>query len=161
MKLLSWNTFKKGARTDPRNCQPISLVSLVSKIIEKAILFQIKTLKKKIIYMYQSGFRTNHSTNFCPAHLIDFALTGMDKRMDTNMMLVNLQKVLDTWDHKVLQKMKYFGFQPIVIRLFASYLSNRKLLICINNVYSEAETLKYGVLSCSILGPLLFLLYIK
>ena len=46
--------------------------------------------------MYQSGFRTNHSTNFCPAHLIDFALTGMDKRMDTNMMLVNLQKVLDT-----------------------------------------------------------------
>ena len=88
--------FKKGASTDPRNCQPISLVSLVSKIIEKVILFQIKTLKKKIIYMYQSGFRTNHSTNFCPAHLIDFALTGMDKRMDTNMMLVNLQKVLDT-----------------------------------------------------------------
>ena len=54
--------FKKGARTDPKNCRPISLLPLVSKIIEKSIDFQTEDFlnKKKLIYMYQSGFRTNH-----------------------------------------------------------------------------------------------------
>ena len=61
--------FKKGARTDPKNYHPISLLPLVSKIIEKSIHFQIEDFlnKKKLIYMYQSGFRTNHSTDLCLA----------------------------------------------------------------------------------------------
>ena len=59
--------FKKGARTDPKNYRPISLLPLVSKIIEKSIHFQIEDYlnKKKLIYMYQSGFRMNHSTDLC------------------------------------------------------------------------------------------------
>ena len=61
--------FKKGARTDPKNYRPISLLSLVSKIIEKSIQCQIEYYlnKKKLIYMYQSGFRTNHSKDICLA----------------------------------------------------------------------------------------------
>ena len=72
--------FKKGARTDPKNYRPISLLPLVSKIIEKSIHFQIEDYlnKKKLIYMHQSGFRTNHSTDLCLAQLIDFVATGMD-----------------------------------------------------------------------------------
>ena len=66
--------LKKGARTDPQNYRPISLLPLVSKIIEKSIHFQIEDYlnKKKLIYMYQSGFRTNDSTDFCLAQLTDF-----------------------------------------------------------------------------------------
>ena len=56
--------------------------------------------------------------------------------------------------------MKYFGFWASVIKWFESYLSNRKLLVCID-VFSEAGTLKYGVPQGSILGPLLFLLYVN
>ena len=77
------------------------------------------------------------------------------------MILVDLQKAFDTLDHRVLlEKMKYFGFRPSVIKWCASYLSNRKFLVCID-VFSEAGTIKYGVRQGSILGPLLFLLYVN
>ena len=78
------------------------------------------------------------------------------------MILVHFQKVFDTLDHGVLlEKMKYFGFRASVIKWFESYLSNRKFLVCIDNIFSEAGTLKYGIPQGSILGPLLFLLYVN
>ena len=93
---------------------------------------------------------------------IHFVATGMDKQMHTGMILIDLQKAFDTLDHGViLEKMKYFGFRESVIKWFESYLSNRKFLVCIDNVFSEAGTLKYGVPQGSILGSLHFLLYVK
>ena len=96
--------FKKGARTDPKNYRPISHLPLVSKIIEKSIHFQIEDFlnKKKLINMYQSGIRANHSTDLCLARMIDFVATGMDKQMHTGMILVDLHKAFDTLDHGVL-----------------------------------------------------------
>ena len=155
--------FKKGARKDAKNYRPISLLPLLSKIIKKPIHFQIEDFlnKKKLIYMYQSGFRANHSTDLCLAQLIDFVATGMDKQMHTSMILVDLQKAFDTLGHGVLlEKMKYFGFRAPVIKWFESYLSSITFLACID-VFSEAGTLKYGVPQGSILGPLLFLLYVN
>ena len=82
--------------------------------------------------------------------------------MHIGMILVDLQKAFDTLDRGVLlEKMKYFGFRTSVIKWFESYLSNRKFLVCIDNIFSEAGTLKYGVPQGSILGPLLFLLYVN
>ena len=156
--------LKKGERTDPKNYRPISLLPLVSKIIEKSIHFHIEDFlnKKKLIYMYQSGFRTNHSTDLCLAQLIEFVGTGMYKQMHTGMISVDLREVFDTLDHGVLlEKMKYFGFRASVIKWFESYLSSRKFLVCIDNIFSEAGTLKYCVPQGSILRPLLFLLYVK
>ena len=140
--------FKKGASTDPKNYLPISLLPLVSKMIEKSIHFQIEGYlnKKTLIYMYQSGFRANHSTDLFLAQLIDVVVTSMDKQMNTSMMLVDLQKAFDTLDHGVLlKKMKYFGFRASVIKWFESYLSDRQLLVCIDNAFSEYGTLKYSV----------------
>ena len=112
--------------------------------------------------MYQAGFRANHTTDICLTQLTDFVSTGMDKQMHTGMILVDLQKVFDTLHHGVLlEKMKYFGFRTSVIKWFESYLSNRKFLVCIDNVFSEAGTLKYGVPQGSILGPLLFPWYVN
>ena len=94
--------------------------------------------------------------------MIDFVATSVDKQMHTGMILLDLQKAFDTLDHGVLlEKMKYFGFEAFIIKWFESYLSNRKFLVCIDNVFSEAGTLKYGVPQGSILGPLLFLLYVN
>ena len=110
--------------------------------------------------MFQSGFRTDHSTDFCLAQLTGFISTGMDKQMHISMTLVDLQKVFDTLDHGVLlEKMKYFGFRTSVIKWFEFYLSNKIFLVYIHNVFSETGTLKYGVPQGSILGLLLFLLY--
>ena len=62
--------------------------------------------------MYQSGFRTNHSTDVCLAQLIDFVLTGMDKQMHISMILVDHQNAFDTVDHElILEKIKHSGFQ--------------------------------------------------
>ena len=78
------------------------------------------------------------------------------------MILVDLQKAFDTLDHGVLiEKMKYFGFRASVIKWFESYFSNRTFLAFIDNVFSEAGTLKYGVPQGSILGSLLFLIYVN
>ena len=153
--------FKKGARTDPKNYRSISLLPRVSTIIEKSTHFQIKDFlnEKKLIYMYQSGFRTNHSTDLCLAQLTDFVSTDMDKPMHTGMILVDLQKAFDTLEHGVLlEKMKYLSFRTSVIKWFESYLLNKTFLVCIDNVFSEAGALKYDVPQGSILGPHLFLL---
>ena len=112
--------------------------------------------------MYQSSIRRNHSTDLCLAQLTDFVTTGMDKQMHTGVILADLQKAFETLDSGVLlEKMKYFGFQESVINCFELYLSNRKFLVCIDTVFSEAESLKYGVQQSCILGPILFLLYVN
>ena len=90
--------------------------------------------------MYESGFRTNHSTDFCLAQVIDFFFTGMNKQMHTGMVLVGF-----------FEKIKYFGFQ-ISVHKWLEYLSNRIFLVCVDNVFSEAGTLKYVVPQGSILG---------
>ena len=106
----------------------------------------------------------NHSTELCLARLTDYVSTGMNKQMHTGMIWVDLQKAVDNdnLDHRVLlDKMKYFCLQTFVIKWFEPYLSNRKFLVCIDNVFSEAGTLKYGVPQGFILRPLLFLLYVN
>ena len=82
--------------------------------------------------------------------------------MHTGMILVDLQKAFDTWGHGVLlEKMKFFGFRISVIKRFESCLSNKQFLVCIENVFSEAGTLKYGVPQDSILRLLLFQLHVN
>ena len=112
--------------------------------------------------MYQSCFRSNHSTGLCLAQLKDFVATDMDKQMHTGMILVDLQKVFHTLDHgNFLKKIKYFGFRIFVIKWFESFFSNRKFLVAIDNVFAEAGTLNYRVPQGFALGLLLFLLYVN
>ena len=90
--------------------------------------------------MYQPGFRTNHSTDFCLAQSIDFVLTDMDKQMHTGMILVGLKKAFDTLDQGVLlEKVKYFAFLTSVIEWFEFYLSGKKILVCIDNFFLRLE----------------------
>ena len=111
--------FKNGSKSYLKNYRPISLLPVVSKIIEKTI--QIPTQeyldKNGSLCKYQSGFRANFSTDSCLVEHTDFILTGMDKGFHTGMILVNLQKASGTLDHTVLlQKMEYIGFKESVIK---------------------------------------------
>ena len=127
--------FKKGARTDLENYRPISLLPVVSEIIEKSIHFQIEAYlnKKKLIYMYQSGFRTNHSTDLCLAQLIDFVATGMDKQMHTGMILVDLQKAFDTLPYGVLTDVFHgFFFFLKKLKLKLQKAQNKCICFCLN-----------------------------
>ena len=156
--------FKKGITTEPQNYRPISLLPLLSKIIEKIILDQTQKYldENKIIYKYQSGFRSHHSTNSCLSLLCNKVQQGFERGMLTGMILIDLQKAFDTIDHKILlQKMKYLHFSDSVIKWFKSYLENRTFSVQVENSFSGFGNLDCGVPQGSILGPLLFLLYVN
>ena len=77
--------FKKGSKTDPKNHRPISLLPLISTLIEKAIHIQTQEYldKNGLIYKFQSGFRKNFSTDSCLVQLTDYIIKGMDKGQQT------------------------------------------------------------------------------
>ena len=115
-----------------------------------------------ILYKYQSGFRKNHSTNTCLSHLSNKILQGFDEGMVTGMILIDLQKAFDTIDHSILlKKMECMDFSVNTIAWFRSYLTNRLFLVNIENTFSDPSKLLCGVPQGSILGPLLFLLYVN
>ena len=82
----------------------------------------------KILYKFQSGFRKNHSTDFCLSYLTDSISSGFEKGLMTGMILIDLQKAFDTIDHEILiKKMPYLGFSNQSIKWFQSYISQNLL----------------------------------
>ena len=126
--------FKKGKNTDPSNYRPISLLPFLKG--------------NNLLYNYQSGFRTNHSTNLYLSFLTDKILKGFDEGLLTGMILIDLEKAFDTINHGG-------------ITWFQSYLSERIFFISIENQLSDYGRISCGVPQGSILGPLLFLIYIN
>ena len=156
--------FKKGKKTDPSNYRPISLLPSISKIIERVIHDQTNAFlsDEDILYNYQSGFRGNHSTNLCLSFLTDKVLKGFDEGLLTGMILIDLQKAFDTIDHEILlQKLKAIKFSESTIKWFKSYLSERIFLVNIENKLSDFGKISCRVPQGSILGPLLFQIYVN
>ena len=113
--------FKKGSKTYPKNYRLISLLPLLSKLIEKAIHIQTQEYLDKhgLLYKFKSDFRKKFSTDSCLVQLSDFIINGMDKGLHTGMILIDLQKGFDTLDHDILlEKMECLGFKKPVIKWF-------------------------------------------
>ena len=156
--------YKKGSHTDPKNYRPISLLPIISKLIEKIIHQQMQEYldDNKILYKFQSGFRSNHSTDTCLSYLNDKILNGFGKGLLTGLVAIDLQKAFDTIDHCILiQKLALLGFSKKSQAWFKSYLSNRLFFVSLNGSLSEEGTITCGVPQGSILGPLLFLIYVN
>ena len=156
--------FKKGSTTEPKNYRPISLLPLISKIIEKTIHHQVQIFleKYKILYKYQSGFRPDHSTNSCLSYLTNSVRQGFENGLLTGMILIDLQKAFDTIDHQILlKKLNCIGFSSSSIKWFESYLEKRTFSVQVEDSLSSPGILGCGVPQGSILGPLLFLLYVN
>ena len=155
---------KKGSKLDLTNYRPISLLSNLSKIFEKMMHIRLyKFLDRfKCLHHLQFGFRTKHSTTHA---LIDITET-IRKALDGNKfacgIFVDLQKAFDTVNHNILlAKLNYYGIRGLPLRWFESYLSNRTQFVSIDGFASTTKVISSGVPQGSILGPLLFLLYIN
>ena len=115
-----------------------------------------------MLYIYQSGFRTNHSTDRCLSRLTGMISNGSDNEKHNGMILIDLQKAFETLDCKtLLEKMKCIGLLSKTIRCFHSYLTNKNFFVSLDNELLEALTINCGVPQGSILRLLLFLLYIN
>ena len=156
--------FKKGTRRDPKNYRPISPLPLKSKVLERVKHKQTTEFldKHKILFKFQSRFRKNHSTDFCLSYLTDKISNGFNSGLLTGMILIGLQNAFNTIDHYILlQKLPTLGFLNEVIDWFRSYLRSRKFRGNAHDKCSTTAKLRCGVSQRSILGPLVFLLYIN
>ena len=110
--------FKKGSKTDPKNYRPISFLPLIAKVLERIVHEQSMEFldKHNILYKFQSGFRKTHSTDFFLSYLIDKKSKGFYSGFLTEMILVDLQKAVDTIAHNILLLKKLsLGFALEVI----------------------------------------------
>ena len=146
------------------NYRPISLLSVFSKIIERLMYNRLSILinKHKFFNKYQFGFRNNHSTFMALIILIENLLTALDNGNCAVGIFLDFQKAFDTVDHNILlDKLHWYGIRGTAHEWFCSYLHNRKQSAIFNGYESEYKLLKCGVPQGSILGPLLFLVYIN
>ena len=143
--------IKKGTETDPKNFRPISLLPIVSKIIEKVIHNQAMNYltENTVLYKYQSGFGKNHSTDTSLAYLTDKILTGFDSGLLTGMILIYLQKAFDTINRDILlNKMSALRFSNRSVNWFQSYLSNRSFRVNVQGKYSCIAKIEKLTVGC-------------
>ena len=115
-----------------------------------------------LIYSLQFGFRQKHSTSHALIHLTDKIREQLDKGNFACSVFVDFQKAFDTVDHQILiQKLNFYGIRGIANNQFSSYLQNRTQFVSINGFDSNVNAICCGVLQGSILGPLLFLIYLN
>lgn len=155
---------KKGDTNNVENYRPVSLLSTISKILEKVIFISITNFVSDngILHEAQHGFRKGKSTN---SAIYDF-LNTLYEKMDSNNkcvgLFLDLSKAFDLVDHALLLiKLDAYGIRGTINNLIKSYISNRSQLVEVDGVQSDKVYINYGVPQGSVLGPLLFLLFVN
>ena len=156
--------FKKGERHSADNYRPISLLSCINKLFEKLVCKQLLAYceANNIFYDFQFGFRKRYSTSHALIETVDSIRRLVDEGNYVMGLFVDLTKAFDTVNHEILlYKMNNYGIRGHANNFFGSYLSNRKQYMSVNGTESKLSSINCGVPQGSVLGPILFLLYIN
>ena len=156
--------FKKGDHLEASNYRPISLLSSISKILEKLIFSRTMDFLKAydIFTNSQFGFRQKHSTIHALLNFVDKVAHAIDSHSHLIGIFLDFSKAFDTINHDILlSKLSHYGIRGKALEWFGSYLHNRKQYVSLNNHNSCLMDIKCGVPQGSILGPLLFIIYIN
>ena len=156
--------FKSGKKDQVSNYRPISLLPNLSKILEKLIKTRFVNFfeRHEILYKYQYGFRQKHSVIHTLLDVTSLSYDAIQNKQSTAFLLMDLRKAFDTVSHKkLLHKLYHHGIRGPAYDLIASYLSFRHQFVAINNEKSTLMPINIGVPQGSILGPLLFLVYVN
>ena len=156
--------YKKDSKLIVANYRPISLLSNINKILEKLMFNRLYSFLEanKCIYELQFGFRQKHSTNHALLNMTQQIKEAIDSGNLAVGVFVDFQKAFDTVNHKILlNKLEHYGVRGLANQWFSSYLANRQQYVSINGVKSKTKPILHGVPQGSVLGPLLFLVYIN
>ena len=156
--------FKTGDKTDPGNYRPISVLSCISKILEKIMynrLYDYLT-KNDILFKKQFGFQKNHSTEHALLELVSEISESFENNKCTLGIFIDLSKAFDTVNHDILiSKLRRYGITGTNLDWFENYLTNRKQCVTYDGLLTKTKRIVCGVPQGSILGPLLFLIYVN
>ena len=156
--------YKTKSPTSLCNYRPISLLSISNKLLEKLMYKKLLDFleKKKVLFKKQFGFRENHSTDHAILSIIHNIQLAIDERDFSCGIFLDFSKAFDTVNHKILiDKLEHYGIRGLAKDWFISYLDNRQQTVTINNNTSSSISISCGVPQGSVLGPLLFLIYIN
>lgn len=155
--------FKSGIPSSVGNYRPISVVSILSKIIEKILKIRMLSFIKKynMIDKQQYGFLEKSNTQSAALDVIHFVSCELDQGKYVIIILIDLQKAFDVICHTVtIKKLELMGFRGSTLKLLQSYLSNRSQIVCLDEVESRENKIGSGVPQGSVLGPLIYTLHV-
>ena len=155
---------KGGSKTDVSNYRPISLLSSFSKVYEKLMHKRVLDFldKNNSIFENQYGFRPGRSCEHALLNAQNTILHSLDRNQISLLLLLDYSKAFDVLEHTtLLRKLEHYGIRGIALDWFRSYLCGRQQYVSINGTNSSRASIEYGVPQGSILGPLLFVIYIN
>ena len=155
---------KEGSKTDVSNYRPISLLTSFSKIYEKIMHNRIVEFMdaNNSLHEMQYGFRSGRSCEHALLTAKNILLESLNKKQISLLLMIDFSKAFDLVEHDVLlKKLSHYGIRGVALNWLKSYLQNREQFVAVNSKDSNKSTMKYGVPQGSILGPLLFLIYIN
>ena len=156
--------FKAKAKNEVSNYRPISLLPLFNKIFEKLMYSRLIGFlnKNKVLYTHQFGFQKNKSTSLAILDVCIKLVESIEKGEFSCCIFLDFAKAFDTVNHNILiNKLEHYGIRGIPLDWFRSYLNERSQRVFVGGELSVDRTIKHGVPQGSVLGPLLFLLYIN
>ena len=156
--------FKNGDGSDVNNYRPISILPVISKLLERSVFDQMYPFlnSKGLIHDRQSGFRPKHSTCTALVNVTEDWYDSIDKGEYIGVVMLDLKKAFDTVSHDILvKKLSNYDISQQCVKWIGSYLSERRHITCVNGVKSESSICSCGVPQGSILGPLFFIIYIN
>ena len=156
--------YKKGDKTKPTNYRPIASLPMICKVYERSMANRLISYfdRFSIISLSQFGFQKNKSTTDAILHLLEFIYPNINSSKITLNILIDLRKAFDTVNHKLLiRKLFMYGIRGVPQLWFESYLENRYQYVSVESKTSSIKPINIGVPQGSILGPILFLIYIN
>ena len=154
----------KNDLTSIVNYRPISLLSIFSKVFETIMSNRIRKFLNKfnILYKFQFGFREKHSTTLALINSFDDIIRNLGNGDLVAGLFLDLSKAFDSLNHGILfDKLFNIGIRGIMLKWIKSYFSDRMQFTCVNQTESSYGEVKFGVPQGSVLGPLLFIVYIN